>query len=124
MNCQDEHRQEGRLGHQCLVWFGEDFAETMNQGLMVDISSRGIAFDCPADGVQPRAGECLTIRFSVPQFDGEDSMAEVSITRIGRVRRADNRASGICRVAVEFDTPLTLRPTDMTALSSACRRNP
>jgi hypothetical protein len=105
-----ERRREPRLDYRWPIWYSHDFAETISEGVMVDISSKAIAFECPTGRMQPRPEQHLTIRFSIPRFEGEDPTATVTITRIGRVCRVDDKAHGICRVAVEFDTPLSLRP--------------
>ena len=122
----DEHsdrRQEQRLDYRWPVWYSEDFAEAMSQGLMVDISSGGIAFDCPPEGMQPRVNQHLTVRFSIPRFEGDDPTATVSITRTGQVCRIEDPKTGSRRVAVQFDTPLALRPLDVTTLNSMCGGN-
>ena len=115
-----DRRQEQRLDYRWPVWFSENFAESMAQGLMVDISSGGIAFDCPPDGMEPRAEQHLTVRFSIPRFEGDDPTATVSITRTGHVCRIDSAESGAHRVVIEFDTPLALRPCEVTSLNSMC----
>ena len=120
MDQQSNPRQEQRLDYRWPVWFGEDLAESMFQGLMVDISSGGIAFDCLPDGMHPYESQHLTVRFSIPRFEGDDPTATISITRPGHVRRVEEGESGSCRVAVEFDTPLPLRPAEVTTLSSMC----
>ena len=111
------------MDYRWPVWFSEDFTEVMSQGLMVDISSGGIAFDCPGEGMQPQPGQALTVRFSIPRFEGDDPTATVSITRTGHVCRLETSESGARRVAVEFDTPLALRPTEVTTLNAMCGRN-
>jgi len=120
MDHSDERREEKRLDYRWPVWFSEDFTETMAQGLMVDISSGGIAFDCDPDGVRHPEGRHLTVRFSIPRFEGDDPTATVSITRTGHVCRAQQIAGGAWRVAVEFETPLALRPAEVSTLSSLC----
>lgn len=120
MDQQNDRRQEKRLGYRWPVWFSEDFAESMSQGLMVDISSAGIAFDCPPDGMRPGENQHLTVRFSIPRFEGDDPTATVSITRVGNVCRIQEDESGTCRVAIQFDTPLPLRPAEVTTLNSMC----
>jgi PilZ domain-containing protein len=120
MDQQNDRRQEKRLGYRWPVRFSEDFAESMSQGLMVDISSAGIAFDCPPDGMRPAENQHLTVRFSIPRFEGDDPTATVSITRIGNVCRIQEGESGTCRVAIQFDTPLALRPAEVTTLNSMC----
>jgi hypothetical protein len=120
MDQNDERRQEERLGYRWPVWFSEDFAETMAQGLMVDISSGGIAFDCLPGDDCPEEGKHLTIRFSIPRFEGDDPTATVNITRTGQVCRVQKSESVVSRIAIEFDTPLPLRPSEVTTLSSLC----
>jgi len=120
MDQDSERRQEERLGYRWPVWFSENFAETMTQGLMADISSDAIAFDCePGDGC-PKEGQHLTIRFSIPRFEGDDPTATVSITRTGHVCRIDEVAETTRRVAIVFETPLPLRPAEVTTLNSLC----
>ena len=121
MDQDSDRRQEKRLEYRWPVWFSEDFAQAMSQGLMVDISSGGIAFDCPADGMPPQAEQHLTVRFSIPRFQGDDPTATVSITRTGRICRVEQTESDSYRVAIEFDTPLALRPSEVSSLSSMCR---
>jgi len=120
MDQHNERRQEERLDYQWPVWFSEDFAQTMFQGLMVDISSGGIAFDCPPEEMHLHADQHLTVRFSIPRFEGDDPTATVSITRTGHVRRVSEGKAGTARVAMEFDTPLALRPAEVSTLSSMC----
>ena len=120
MDHTEERRKEQRLDYRWPVWFSEDFAETMTQGVMVDISSGGIAFDCDADGDCHPQGRHLTVRFSIPRFEGDDPTATVSITRTGHVCRAEPTEGGLWRVALEFETPLALRPAEIASLSSMC----
>jgi len=49
MDQTEERRREQRLRYQWPVWFAEDFTKTVSQGLMVDVSSGGMAFTCNAD---------------------------------------------------------------------------
>ena len=120
MDYSDERRQEQRLDYRWPVGFSEDFAETMTQGWMVDISSEGIAFDCDPDGARHPEGRHLTVRFGIPRFEGDDPTATVSITRTGHVCRARQADNGVWRVAVQFETPLALRPAEVSSLSSQC----
>ncbi len=118
MDQSNERRQEKRLGYQWPVWFSEDFAETLCQGLMNDVSSGGIGFSCgPNDGCL-REGQHLTVRFSIPRFEGDDPTATISITRTGEVRRIERTEEGLCRVGVEFDIPLALRPAEVSSLNA------
>ncbi|MHC4518779.1 MAG: PilZ domain-containing protein [Planctomycetota bacterium] len=115
-----KRQQEERLGYRWPVRFSADFAESMTQSVMVDISSGGVAFDCQAGGDCPEEGQHLTIRFSIPRFEGDDPTATVSITRTGGVCRVEEIEGGQQRVAVAFDAPLPLRPSEVTTLSSMC----
>ena len=124
MDQHSERRQEKRLAYRWPVWFSEDFAETMSQSLMVYISSGGIAFECRADDTCPHENQHLTVRFSIPRFEGDDPTATVSITRTGQVCRLEETESGIRRIAIQFDTPLALRPSEVTTLSSMCSGSP
>ena len=124
MDEHNERRQEKRLGYQWPVWFSEDFAETLSQGLMIDVSSGGIGFSCESNGECPRLGQHLTVRFSIPRFEGDDPTATVSITRTGEVRRIERTEAGLCRVGLEFDTPLGLRPADVSSLNSMVGHGP
>jgi hypothetical protein len=114
----NERRQEKRLGYQWPVWFSEDFTETLSQGLMNDVSSGGIGFSCGLNDRCPHEGQHLTVRFSIPRFEGDDPTATISITRTGQVRRIERTADGLCRVGIEFDTPLGLRPAEVSSLNT------
>ncbi len=120
MEDQNERRREERLGYQWPVWFSEDFTQTMSQGLMVDVASGGIAFICDRSGESLRDGQHLTIRFSIPRFEGDDPTATVSITRNGNIRRIENLKDGSRRVAIQFDVPLAVRPAEVTSLKARC----
>lgn len=124
MDDHNERRQEKRLGYQWPVWFSEDFTETLSQGLMIDVSSGGIGFSCEPGKDCPREGQHLTVRFSIPRFEGDDPTATVSITRTGEVRRVERTAAGVCAVGIEFDTPLGLRPAEVSSLNAMCGDRP
>lgn len=100
-----ERRRGERLHYQLPVWFAEDFNETVSQGVMVDISSRGMALSCNANENCPYQGQQLTTRFSIPRFGTRDCSNMKSFTRTGRVCRVDNISSNLCRVAIQFDEP-------------------
>lgn len=87
-----------------LTGFAEDFNVALSQGVMVDISSRGMAFICNADGNCPYPGQQLTTRFSIPRF-GTNCSDIQNLTRTGRVCWIDNLSSSQCRVAIQFDEP-------------------
>ncbi len=118
MDDSSERRQEERLDYRWPVWFSEDFTQTMCQGLMVDVASGGIAFICDRGGGSLSDGQHLTIRFSIPRFEGDDPTATVSITRTGNICRIENRTDGSRRVAIQFDTPLAVRPAEVSSLKA------
>lgn len=120
MDQRNERRQEKRLSYPWPVWFSEDFAETLTQGLMIDVSSGGIAFRCEATGTGLDEGRQVTVRFSIPRFEGDDPTATLSVVRIGCVCRKEQIEAGAYHVAVQFDAPLALCPTDVSALKSVC----
>ena len=121
MDDNKERRREERLGYQWPVWFSEDFAQTMSQGLMVDVASGGIAFRCASDDTCPFKDQHLTVRFSIPRFQGDDPTATVSITRTGQVCRVETLKGGISQIAIQFDQPLGLRPAEASTLNAMCQ---
>jgi hypothetical protein len=121
MGTTNERRQEERLDYRWPVWFSEDFTQGMTQGLMVDVSSGGLAFHCGRESRCPQSGQHLTVRFSIPRFEGHDPTATVSVTRTGEVRRVDETEHGLRRIAIEFDLPLTVRPAEIVSLNAACK---
>ncbi|MBA7692202.1 hypothetical protein ES703_100765 [subsurface metagenome] len=98
-----ERRREGRLHYQLPVWFAEDFNETAPQGVMVDISSSGMAFSCSTDENCPHPGQQLTTRFSIPHPGTHDRSDMKSFTRTGHVCRVDNITNNLYRIAIQFD---------------------
>lgn len=118
-----KRRTEERLQHKWPVMFSEDFTQRVDQGLMVDISSGGIAFDCRVEKYVPQPGQTLTVKFSLPRFDDMDPEAVVSITRTGRVCRADKVNPSVCRVAIQFDEPLTLKPYELANIELMRNQN-
>jgi len=110
MDNSTERRREQRLRYHWPVWFAEDFNETLAQGQMVDISSRGAAFTCHADTQCPYPGQEVTARFSVPCFGPGESFDMANFMRSGSVCRVDNVNSFIRRVAIQFAEPLPFRP--------------
>ena len=77
---------------------------------MLDISSRGAAFTCPADDTCPYLGQEITARFSVPRFGPNDSFDMANFTRSAHVCRVDNVNSFLRRIAVQFAEPLPFKP--------------
>lgn len=111
-------RIEERLSYQWPVLFAEDFTQSLSEGVMVDVSSGGIAFMCNADENCPSLGQLLKMRFSIPHSEAE---AMTSITREGRVLRVEEVNSYMRRVAIQFNQPLTLKPCEQVSIN--CLKN-
>ncbi|MFH1370429.1 MAG: PilZ domain-containing protein [Planctomycetota bacterium] len=105
-----ERRREQRLRYHWPVWFAEDFSGILSQGQMVDVSSGGAAFTCYEDNSCPWLGQHITARFSVPQYQQDDSFDIADFIRAGHVCRVDGLNAGLRRVAVRFFEPLPFRP--------------
>jgi hypothetical protein len=112
MDKSNERRREQRLRYHWPVWFAEEFNETLLQGQMVDISSRGAAFTCYTDEECPHPGQEITARFSVPRFGADDSFDMASFTRMGRICRVEGVNKFLHRIAIQFAEPLPFRPGD------------
>jgi len=105
-----ERRTEQRLRYHWPVWFAEDFDGMLNQGQMIDVSSRGAAFTCYKDSGHHYAGQNITARFSVPRFDADESFDMTSFIRTGHVCRVEEINPFMRRVAVQFAEPLPFKP--------------
>ena len=99
-----ERRKEQRLHIEIPVRFAEAPNKTFSDGLMVDLSSIGMAFICDADGSCPSMNQQLTLQFSIPRF-GTSSSDMQQITRTGSVLRIDDLHDSRRRIAVRFDAP-------------------
>jgi hypothetical protein len=111
-----ERRTEERLQYKWPVLFSEDFTQRIDQGLMVDVSSGGIAFSCTVETGYLKEDQHLTVQFSLPRSEETDSSAMVSITRTGRVCRIDKESETIFRIGIQFDKPLTLKPYELAQI--------
>ena len=112
----ENRRREARLQYRWPVWFAEDFKQTLSEGLMVDVSSGGLAFICNADENCPQVSQKLVTRFSIPRSEKENSLAVTSFTRSGLVLRVDHISSSLCQVAIQFDEPLSLKPSEQASI--------
>ncbi len=110
MDKPNERRTEQRLRYYWPIWFAEDTNETLSQGQMVDVSSRGAAFTCHADDGCPYLGQHITARFSVPRYGPDESFDMANFTRSAHVCRIDNVNSFLRRIAVQFAEPLPFKP--------------
>ena len=116
MDNPNEQRRENRLRHQWPVWFSQDFTKDVFQGLMVDVSSGGMAFVCNADDNCPQVGQRLTARFSIPRSEDDDSSDMTSFTRSGHVLRVDVVNTFLRQVAIQFEEPLSLKPCEQASI--------
>ncbi|MBC8481750.1 MAG: PilZ domain-containing protein [Planctomycetes bacterium] len=107
-----EKRREQRLRYQWPIWFAEDLNGNLFQGQMVDISSGGAAFKYYKHECNIHPEQEILIKFSVPQFDEDDSFEIVSFKRIGKVRRVEDISNDSLKAAVEFAQPLTFKPAE------------
>jgi hypothetical protein len=118
MDTSTENRYEQRLTYRWPMWFGADITQAVFPGLMVDVSSGGMAFTCQTGECSLREGQSLTVRFSLPRFDQSDPGATIGITRTGFIRWTLAGADGTHKVGLQFDTPLSLKPVEQAALAA------
>ena len=103
-------RTEERLHYKWPVLFAKDFAETVSEGIMTNVSSGGIAFLYKEDSNCPLVGQEIALRFSIPHSDEDDSFGMTSITRTGRVLRVEKKSDSYCKIIIQFNEPLTFKP--------------
>lgn len=117
-----DRRREPRLRYHWPVWFAEDFNDTLTQGQMVDVSSGGAAFTCPADERCPYPGRMVTTRFSVPRLSADDSFDMASFVRVGQVCRVDEVNNFLRRTAIQFSEPLPFKPAEQADEQLDCQK--
>ncbi len=105
-------RSEKRLRYQWTVLFTAGSNKTVSEGLMVDVSSGGLAFRCPVGEHCPQVGQQVVAHFSIPADKLHDPLSMNSFTRVGRALRVDALNPFLRHVAIEFDEPLPLKPCD------------
>lgn len=106
-------RAEPRLHYQWAVLFTDHSRKTVSEGLMVDLSSGGMAFRCSAGENCPHVGQKLVTHFSFPTDQIYDSTSMISFTRSGSVLRVSTLNPFLCHVALQFDEPLPLKPCEL-----------
>lgn len=109
-------RLEERLCYQWPVLFAENFTESISEGVMVDVSSGGLAFICSIENC-PSLGQTLSMRFNIPRAEEDDCSAMTSFTRTGHVLRINEINDTLRRIAIQFDEPLTLKPCEQAGIS-------
>jgi len=110
-------RREERLRYQWTVLFTAGSNKTVSEGLMVDVSSGGLAFRCPVGENCPQVGQQVVAHFSIPSDKLYDPSSMNSFTRVGRALRVDALNPFLRHVAIEFDEPLPLKPAAQLELS-------
>ncbi|MEN6576151.1 MAG: PilZ domain-containing protein [Phycisphaerales bacterium] len=111
-----QNRAERRFTYRWPVWFGEDATQMVHSGLMVNVSSGGMAFTSEADHNLLQAGQQLAVRFSLPRFDEQDPSATVGVTRTGQVRWVTAVGGGY-KIGFQFDTALSIKPAEQAAVT-------
>lgn len=112
----NENRYEERLTYRWPIWFGEDATQMVRSGLMVNVSSGGMAFTCQAEPGRFQAGQQFTVLFNLPRFDEQDPGATVGVTRTGQVRWVVAVGGGY-KIGFQFDTPLSIKPAEQAAVT-------
>jgi hypothetical protein len=110
-----ERRKVRRLHFNWPVWFAEDFSAVLSHGQMNDVSRDGMAFSCQHDQTNLYPGQHITIRFSVPRFDHDDSLGVVSFVRSGHICKIDRINPRLNRVGFKFGEPLPFDPLEQSA---------
>jgi hypothetical protein len=107
-----EQRSEQRLLYRWPVRFtfpGADIEES-HPAQIFDASSRAMSFLCDSEDQCPGQGQQLTLSFSAPYFNHSSSFDTVLFERKCLVRRVDQIADRVNRVAVDFNEPLFFKP--------------
>jgi hypothetical protein len=105
-------RRERRLRYQWFVLFSVDSSQTISEGQMVDVASGGLAFRCGTGDHCPRVGQKIMTQFSIPCSEVDDSSSMLSFTRTGHVLRVEVIDPCLRQIAVEFDEPLSIKPSE------------
>ena len=105
-------RKERRLRYQWTVLFSVDSSQMVSEGLMVDVASGGLAFRCNAADHCPRTDQKIVTHFSIPSSEVDDASSMISFTRTGRVLRVEAINPFLRHIAVQFDEPLSIKPSE------------
>jgi hypothetical protein len=112
-----ERRREERLKLAGSIWFTPKGQDITLQGQLVDVNSRGLAFNCYNTRSCPAPGHQITARFSVPWFSPQGIVQSRKFTRIATVCRIGGGNSRLKRVAVQFTEPLPFKPAEQDQLA-------
>ena len=112
-----QNRTEERLEHKYPVMFSEDFEQDIHHGLMLDISSGGMAFTCRGESACVEKGQQLTVQFSLPRDEGGGGL--MNLKRMATVCWIDKSEGPVWKVGVQFDKPLTMKPCEQIGTMDA-----
>jgi len=110
MNKIQDQRTERRLHYNWSIRFADGFDSVLSQGQMVDISSSGGCFTCPADKYCPSLKEQITTLFSVPRFGSDGSFDMANYNRTGKICRVEQITKLTNKIAIQFNKPLFFKP--------------
>ena len=110
MDANENRRTEERLRYHWPIWYTGSEKIDISQGQMVDVSSRAAAFTCYMRDFCPVPDQQITARFSVPQYEKDDSFAMADFTRTGSVSRIDHLNDQVKRIVLQFHEPLNFKP--------------
>ncbi len=113
MEMTDNKRIETRLRYQWTVLFAKDSATALAKGMMVDVSSGGLAFRCDAGKNCPSVGQQLVTQFDIPNTEQDEYSETTTFTRSGRVLRVDTLNPFLRHIAIQFDEPLPIKPCEI-----------
>jgi hypothetical protein len=106
----NERRREQRLLYRWPVRFFTDNTKEAFPAQIFDLSSASMTFLCDSDESCPQKEQQISVSFSVPYFNHNNSFDTVFFERIGTIRRVDKMADRVNRVAIGFVEPLFFKP--------------
>jgi hypothetical protein len=114
-----EKRKYRRLHFSWPVWYAENFGGILNQGQMQDVSSIGMAFNCPSNDACPYPGQNITIRFCLPKYEADDTFGIEDFVRSAIVRKVENVNPRQHRVSLNFFEPLPYDPASQDGVEDS-----
>jgi hypothetical protein len=111
-NNSSEKRTEARLPYSWPIWFADNFDDTLAQGQMIDISSKGASFTSYADNYL-YDNQQITARFSVPKHHARDPFDLDNFVRRASICRVEHLSSNVRKIAVQFHEPLPFNPASV-----------
>ncbi len=116
-------RREERLHYRRPMWFTQDSKETLARGVMLDVSSGGLAFTCYSNQDQFSNGQKIITGFEVPRF-GANNLSMENFDRTGEIRRVDKSNNALHHIAVEFSYSLPFKPGEQSATEHTVSKIP